>query len=191
VTCERPGRETGGAKTSLRAPVLDSFVPAHAVVAGRLPSPATLSGIYGELSWRITQRTMEIGIRVALDAQPSAVAGLVLKTVAAILRAAIGFLGAVGVVRLAASQIDMRTFGSFDCVAFGMGLLLAIAESLAGAWLPSRRAARIEPLSTPHYDGAECPRSLSVRSVPDSFRIRSHHSSYSLRQNTRLRGRSN
>jgi len=46
----------------------------------------------------------------------------------------------------------MKMFGSFDWVAFGVGLLLAIAASAAAAWLPSRRAAGIEPVSTLRCD---------------------------------------
>jgi predicted permease len=121
---------------------------------GGLALLMTLSGIYGVLSYVVTQRTKEIGIRVALGARPGAVAGLVLKQSLrfAIVGAGIGSIGALGIIRMMASQIDMRMFGSFDGVAFGTVLLLVIAASAAAAWLPSRRAARIEPAFTLRCD---------------------------------------
>jgi len=42
--------------------------------------------------------------------------------------------------------MDMSMFGSFDVVAFGMGLMLVLAASAVAAWFPSRRAAHIEPV---------------------------------------------
>jgi len=121
---------------------------------GGLALLLTLSGIYGVMSYVVTQRTKEIGIRVALGARPSAVAGLVLgqSLRIAFLGAAIGGAAALGLLRVVVSQLDMKMFGSFDWVAFGMGLLLAIAASAAAAWLPSRRAAGIEPVSTLRCD---------------------------------------
>ena len=121
---------------------------------GGLALLLTLSGIYGVLSYVVTQRTKEIGIRVALGASPGVVAALVLRQSLrfAFVGAAIGGTAALGFLRVAASQLDMKMFGSLDWVAFGMGLLLAIAASAAAAWLPSRRAAGIEPVSTLRCD---------------------------------------
>jgi predicted permease len=121
---------------------------------GGLALLMTLSGIYGVLSYVVTQRTKEIGIRVALGARPGVVAALVLKQSLrfAFIGAAIGGTAALALLRVAASQLDMKMFGSFDWVAFGVGLLLAIAASAAAAWLPSRRAAGIEPVSTLRCD---------------------------------------
>jgi hypothetical protein len=57
--------------------------------------------------------------------------------------AILGAVGALGLVRVMATQIDRRMFGSFDGVAFGMELPLVNGASAAAAWLPSRRAAGI------------------------------------------------
>jgi len=121
---------------------------------GGLALMLTISGIYGVLSYVVTQRTKEIGIRVALGARPGAVAALVLRQSLrfALVGAAIGGTAALGLLRLVASQVDMKMFGSLDWVAFALGLLLVTLASAAAAWLPSRRAAGIEPVSTLRCD---------------------------------------
>lgn len=112
----------------------------------------TLSGIYGVLSYVVTQRTKEIGIRVALGATARQAAGLVLKQ--SLRFAAIGSLlgaaAAAGASRLLASQLE--TFEAFDSIAFTAGVLLVLAASAGAAFLPSRRAARIEPLIALRHD---------------------------------------
>jgi predicted permease len=114
----------------------------------------TLSGIYGVLSYLVTQRTREIGIRVALGAATGRVAGLVLRQslILAGTGAAVGGVAAAGVSRLLASQLDMPMFDSIDGVAFAMGVVLVIAASACAAYIPSRRAARIDPVTALRYD---------------------------------------
>jgi hypothetical protein len=121
---------------------------------GGLALLLTLSGLYGVLSYLLQQRTKEIGIRIALGARPGRAAGIILgqSLRLSIIGAAIGAVGALGLLRLLASQMDMSMFGAFDVVAFGMGLLLVLAASAAAAWFPSRRAARIEPVSALRCD---------------------------------------
>jgi hypothetical protein len=121
---------------------------------GGLALLLTLSGLYGVLSYLVTQRTKEIGIRVALGARPGRAAGIVLwqSLRLSVIGIAIGALGALGLLRLLASQMDMSIFGAFDAAAFGLGLLLVLAASALAAWFPSRRAARIEPASTLRCD---------------------------------------
>jgi hypothetical protein len=121
---------------------------------GGLALLLTLVGIFGVLSYVVTQRTKEIGIRVALGAKPAAVASLVLRQSLrfAFIGGAIGGTAALGLIRLVASQVDINMVGPMDWIAFAMGLLLATAVSAAAAWIPSRRAAAIEPLSTLRCD---------------------------------------
>jgi hypothetical protein len=121
---------------------------------GGLALLLTLSGVYGVLSYLVTQRTKEIGIRVALGASTGSVAGLVLKQSLKFSAAGtmIGALAALGVSRILASQVDAFLFDSFDAIAYGMVAGLVMAASACAAYLPSRRAARIEPLTTLRYD---------------------------------------
>jgi predicted permease len=121
---------------------------------GGLALLLTLAGIYGVLSYLVTQRTKEIGIRVALGAGTAGIVGLVLKQSLrlAAAGAAIGALAALVVTRILATQIDMSMFGAFDAAAFAAGMLAVIGASAAAAWFPSLRAARIEPVSTLRCD---------------------------------------
>jgi ABC-type lipoprotein release transport system permease subunit len=112
----------------------------------------TLSGIYGVLSYAISQRTKEIGIRMAMGATTRAVTGLILKQSMrlAILGAAAGCVLAVGVSRILGAVLVMLK--PFDGLAYGGGVALVLAACTAAAYFPSRRAARIDPLSTLRYD---------------------------------------
>ena len=119
---------------------------------GGLALLLTLSGIYGVVSYFVTQRTKEIGIRVALGATTHTVIGLVLKQ--SLRLTAIGtVLGtglAIGLSRLlAANLVFMR---GFDAAAFIAGVLLVAFTALVAGYIPSRRAAQIDPIQTLRYD---------------------------------------
>jgi ABC-type antimicrobial peptide transport system permease subunit len=103
-------------------------------------------GLYGVLSYTVARRTAEIGLRMALGAQASAVVG-------GVIRGALR-LGALGIVLgLAASFAVTRFLGSFlfgvsptDPVTLaGVALLLLVVTALA-SFVPARRAARIQPV---------------------------------------------
>jgi predicted permease len=119
---------------------------------GGLALLLTVTGIYGVVSYFVTQRTKEIGIRVALGARTRTVIGLVLKQ--SLRLTAIGIvLGtglAIGLSRLLASSVGfMRVF---DGAAFGAGVLLVVSAALAAGYIPSRRAVQIDPIQTLRYD---------------------------------------
>lgn len=119
---------------------------------GGLALLLTLSGIYGVLSYLISQRTKEIGIRMALGATARAVTRLVLKQSGrlALIGIAIGTALALGVSRLFASHLVL--INTFDLLAYSSAIFLVAAAALAAAYFPSRRAARINPLTTLRYD---------------------------------------
>ena len=119
---------------------------------GGLALLLTVSGIYGVLSYLVAQRTKEIGIRMALGASTRAVTGLVMRQSMRLAAVGIG-LGialALGVSHWFASHLVF--VNTFDVFAYGGGVLLVAAACVAAAYVPSRRAARIDPLTTLRYD---------------------------------------
>ena len=103
-------------------------------------------GIYGVIARIVALRTNEIGIRIALGAQVRHVARLILgagmRMVA--IGAAVGLLGAVGLVRFLESAMPGLT-GSDAGAVLGATAVLAVVALLA-CWLPARRATRVDPL---------------------------------------------
>jgi macrolide transport system ATP-binding/permease protein len=113
-------------------------------------------GLYGVASYSVTQRTREIGVRMALGASRSNVVGLVLGQ--GMLLIAVGLAVGLGVgllvVTLAGQQIGNLLVGirPLDPITFGgTALLLAVVAGLA-TWLPARRAATIDPLVALRYE---------------------------------------
>jgi predicted permease len=103
-------------------------------------------GIYGVISHLVGQRTQEIGVRMALGAQPGDVMRLVLGQGAkmAILGVVIGMVAALGLTRLMASQLFGVT--PYDPLTFvSVGFILIVVALLA-CYLPARRAVRVDPL---------------------------------------------
>jgi predicted permease len=103
-------------------------------------------GMYGVMSYTVSQRRREIGIRMAVGAATGDVVGLIMKQGLAlvIVGAVIGMGGALGASRLlrgilyGASVVDPATF-------IGVPLLLTAVAALA-SWLPARRASGVDPL---------------------------------------------
>ena len=103
-------------------------------------------GIYGVISHSLGRRTNEIGIRIALGAEPSGVHALVLRETSwpVAIGLAVGLFASVAAGRAIASLLyEVRPT---DAIVLGsVALLLAIVAELA-CWIPSRRAARIDPV---------------------------------------------
>jgi predicted permease len=104
-------------------------------------------GIYAVISYSVSQRKNEIGIRMALGASPATVRQLILGETMRLagIGAAIGFVGALMATRLAASLLYGVTATDPLTFAAMIGVLAAVAW-LAG-YLPALRAARIEPVT--------------------------------------------
>jgi hypothetical protein len=103
-------------------------------------------GLYGVVTMSVGQRTREIGVRMALGARPGAVLGgvvreaVVLAAAGLVLALAGGFMAA-GLLRTWLFQVSPFDIGVYAVVA---ALLLGV--SAAAAWVPARRAARIDPV---------------------------------------------
>ncbi len=112
----------------------------------------TIVGVYGVVSYATSRRTGEFGIRAALGAEPSAIAGLVLRQAALLAGwgVAIGLFLALAVTQLLAALVyDME---AFDPVAFLMLSLLLVAVALAASAIPALRATRADPMIALHAE---------------------------------------
>jgi ABC-type antimicrobial peptide transport system permease subunit len=102
-------------------------------------------GIYGLMAYAVTQRRREIGVRMALGADRHDVLRLVLTRALRIVvtGVVVGLAGAAGVTRV----LETFLFGvtPTDPIAFTIVTVLLIAVALTAAWLPARRATRIDP----------------------------------------------
>jgi putative ABC transport system permease protein len=109
-------------------------------------------GIYGVMSYTVSQRTQEIGIRMALGAQPRNVQGMMLghSVKLTLIGVSLGLAGAFALVRFLKSLLF--GVGAYDAVTFtGVPLLLA-AVAIAASYLPVLRAVRVDPIVALRYE---------------------------------------
>ena len=130
----------------------DWLVAVLAEIFGVLAALLAAIGIYGLLAYTVTQRTREIGVRMALGADVRSVGGMVLKDVATLV--GIGVLAGLPLAYGLGKVVDSMLYGvktfAFLTVA---GALIAIATvALAAAFLPLRRAASVDPLVALRYE---------------------------------------
>jgi putative ABC transport system permease protein len=110
------------------------------------------AGLYGIIAYAVTQRTREIGVRVALGADPLAVARLVLGDSGRLVTmgACLGLLGAYAGTRVLASFLYQ--VGPTDPTALGGAVLLLTVVALIATLVPMRRALRIDPMDALRTD---------------------------------------
>ena len=109
-------------------------------------------GIYGVMAYTVSQRTHEIGVRMALGAGLGDVVGLVLRR--ALMLTGVGLaLGLVGAALLSGSlttvlyEVDAVDPATFGLIAFVLGGVAFVAS-----YLPARRAARVDPVVALRYE---------------------------------------
>ena len=109
-------------------------------------------GIYGVISYSVAQRTREIGIRIALGADPGDVLRLVVGqgTVLALAGVALGLAGAFGLTRVMSSLL----FGvsATDPITFVGAALFLAAVAMLASYIPARRAMSVDPTVSLRYD---------------------------------------
>jgi predicted permease len=102
-------------------------------------------GLYGVMAYVVTLRTRELGVRVALGAQPGAVAAMMTRQ--GLVLAGIGLATGLAVFALLARFLRSLLFGVApgDPVALGAASLILLAIAALATWIPARRASRVDP----------------------------------------------
>jgi predicted permease len=129
-----------------------------AVILSSLALALTVSGLFSVLSYLVEQRKTEIGVRMALGATPRDIVTLVvsqsMRPIAIGVLAGGGLAAVTAFVLLSTPAAEMigTLVRAFDPLAYAVSLGVIIATCLAAAFLPARRAARIDPIATLRAD---------------------------------------
>jgi predicted permease len=125
---------------------MDRMITTLSAAFATLATLLAAVGLYGVLAYTVTQRTREIGLRMALGAAPGRVRAMMLRQVGlmTIVGAAIGLTAAVWASRGARSLL-YQLQGSDPAVLMGSTLVLALVALAAGT-IPAHRASRIDPM---------------------------------------------
>jgi macrolide transport system ATP-binding/permease protein len=117
-----------------------------ALAVGTIALLLTIIGVYGVMAYLVAQRRREFGIRLALGAAGSSLIALVLRQSLrlALLGAVVGLFLAFGVSRVLASVIPI--VNTWDVFGYAAGAGVVIGACLMAAYVPSRRAAMINPV---------------------------------------------
>jgi putative ABC transport system permease protein len=104
-------------------------------------------GVYGVLAYAVSQRTREMGVRLALGAQPADVVWLVVREGMrpVVAGAALGLAGALWLTRFL--QALLFQVSPADPLTFAVVIAIMAAVGLVASWLPARRATRVDPLT--------------------------------------------
>jgi ABC-type antimicrobial peptide transport system permease subunit len=104
-------------------------------------------GIYGTLAYSVTRRSSEIGLRVALGAPGPSVVWLILRESVwpVVAGVAAGLAGALALARLVESMLFGLT--PQDPFTYVIAAALLLASAIVAAWIPSRRAAALDPMT--------------------------------------------
>jgi putative ABC transport system permease protein len=135
-----------------RSLALRSFMMMLLSIFGGLALVLASVGIYGVISFAVSQRTREIGVRMALGAKPANVLRMVLREGMTLVAAgvALGIVAALMLTRL----LEGMVYGVKvrDPLIFIAVNVLMVAVSLAACYIPARRATRVDPLEALRYE---------------------------------------
>jgi predicted permease len=123
-----------------------------ALTFGALAGLLAAMGIYGLLAYSVTQRTREMGVRMALGAEPNRVGWMVLEDVARL--TGLGILAGLPLAYASSKLIDSMLYGvqAFGAASAATALLVLLVVSAIAAYVPAYRATRIDPMTALRYE---------------------------------------
>jgi predicted permease len=109
-------------------------------------------GIYGIMAYSVANRRNEIGIRLALGAQPAQVRGMILRESTWL--AVAGIVVGTGAALLLTRLVKSMLYGiqPYDPTTMTAGILVLLAVALAASWIPARRAAGVQPMEALRHE---------------------------------------
>ncbi len=131
---------------------LDRLMTTLSAAFASLATLLAAIGLYGVLAYTVTQRTREIGLRMALGAAPSRVRGMVLKQVA-IMTAIGGVIGlTVAVWAGKGAQSLLYQLQGSDPIVLGISAIVLTIVALGAGLIPAHRASRLDPMRALRYE---------------------------------------
>jgi predicted permease len=131
---------------------LDRFISTLSTAFAFLATLLAAIGLYGVLAYTVSQRTREIGLRMALGAAPTRVRAMVLRQVGAmtVVGGSIGLAAAVGIGRLAESLLfELK---GYDPLVLGGAAITLSLVALGAGFIPAHRASQVEPMRALRYE---------------------------------------
>jgi predicted permease len=129
-----------------------SFTLVMLGIAGGMALLLGMVGLYGVIAYSVSQRTREIGVRMALGAQPQTILALILRRGMGIV--SVGLALGVGAALVLTRVLSFMLFGvrPNDPLTYALIVPLLGIVALAASYIPARRATRIEPMTALRYE---------------------------------------
>jgi putative ABC transport system permease protein len=128
------------------------FAASLLAVFALLATVLSAIGLYGLVSYSVTQRSNEMGIRIALGANRADILRMILRESArvALIGASVGIV--VGLLLTRAIRGVLYGVSAYDPVSFGASAIALILVALAASFVPARRATRVDPIVALRYE---------------------------------------